>query len=819
MSDPSSIARWSSPQRPAREPGSRLVVPADLLATLYEILDATMLVLHGKLGNILMYDPSREVLELVAQRGFPQKFLDAMYTVSVKEGTAGARAFRSRSRVIIADVTQDAEYAPYRHLAALAGYRALQATPLISRNGEFLGALMTHLADAREFSEHELQVLDLYSRQAADAIVRWRVERDLAIVRKRLDTALAAGGMGLYVWDMVNDRVFGDANYRRMVDAHFDNQGFASRQDLNDLIHPDDNVERVKRLRRAIETGEPYEAEYRFRARHGEQWVISRGLVEYDYDGKPLAFAGVLIDITDRKHAEHEQQRIATDLARLSRIHDTVLSATDDFAFIFDRQGRFRYANRRLLDVWGKTLDQFVGKTCAEVGYQQWHHDLHTRDIDRVLHTRQAVRGEVAFTGANGVSAVHDYILTPVLDPDGEVEVIVGTSRDVTDRKRTEEALKEADRQKNAFLAQLAHELRNPLAPILNASRILRSGQSPRDTAWSSDIVDRQVHHLTRLIDDLLDISRISRNKLELRRERVELREIVQNAVEVSRPAIEHKRHEFIIEVPAEPMNLFADPARLTQALMNLLVNAAKYTDPGGRIELAAALEDKHVVLRVKDNGIGIEGAVLPRVFDMFFQADSSLERAQGGLGIGLSLVKSVVQLHGGTIEAISGGIGRGSEFIVRLPAHPAETAQPVPSSAAQGIGDAATARRVLVVDDNRDAADSLAIFLQTAGHVVHIAYDGESALQAADQLRPEVAIIDLGMPKMSGYEVCRRIRERDWGRQALLVAQTGWGQDEDKKRTREAGFDSHLVKPVDPMVIMRLIDKAVHPAPSGGSG
>jgi PAS domain S-box-containing protein len=807
MSHPSSLSERLSGERPPRGPASRLAVPADLLAALYEILDATMLVLRGQLGNILLYDASRESLELIAQRGFPREFLDAMLTVSVKEGTAGARAFRSRQRVIIADVNQDPEYAPYRHLAGIAGYRALQATPLISRSGEFLGALMTHLREAREFSQHELQVLDLYSRQAADAIVRSRVERDLALVRGRLDTALAAGRMGLYVWDMVSDRVYGDANYRRMVDAHFDQDGYASRQELNDLVLPDDNVKRIARVRRAIEAGEPYEAEYRFRSGDGIRWVLSRGVVEYDYDGKPVSFAGVLIDITDRKLAEQEQTRIAENLARLSRVHDTVLSATDDFAFIFDRQGRFQYANRRLLDVWGKTADQFVGKTCAEVGYQQWHHELHMRDIERVLHTRRPVRGEVAFTGANGASAVHDYILSPVLDPDGEVEVIVGTSRDVTERKRAEEALREADRQKNAFLAQLAHELRNPLAPILNATQIFRSGQTPRDTAWASGIIDRQVHHLTRLIDDLLDISRISRNRLELRRERTELREIVHNAVEVSRPAIEQKRHRLVVSMPQQPLWLHADPARLTQAVMNLLINAAKYTDPGGQIELAAALEDKHLVIRVRDNGIGLEGAVLPKVFDMFFQADSSLERSQGGLGIGLSLVKSIVQLHGGTVEAASAGVGLGSEFAIRLTPQSDPTAQPAASTRGQDTVSAAAARRVLVVDDNRDAADSLAIFLQTVGHIVHVSYDGESALKAADELEPDVAIIDLGMPRMNGYEVCRRIRKTGWGKRALLIAQTGWGQDEDKRQTREAGFDSHLVKPVDPMAIMRLIN------------
>jgi CheY-like chemotaxis protein/nitrogen-specific signal transduction histidine kinase len=664
--------RGDAPQEP--EPHPWVEVRAELRATLYEILDAAILVLQGTFGNIELYDPIRGVLKIVAQRGFREEFMQAMGTVPINTGLAGARAIRNRKRVIIPDVGEDPEYEPYRTLAANAGYRAVQATPMLSREGEVLGALVTHLPEARDFSVHELQVLDLYSRQAADAVVRTRVERDLATARSRLETALRVGEMGVYDWNMLTGRVYGDPNYRRIAAVPFDKDGFAQRKVLSDAIHPDDREERLKRVHRAIETGEPYEAEYRIVSGGEPRWVMSRGMVDYDETGKPTHFTGVLVDITARKQAE--------------------------------------------------------------------------------------------------------------------------------------DALLEADRQKNAFLAQLAHELRNPLAPIRNAARIFRLERaSPGDVEWASDMIDRQVQHLTRLIDDLLDVSRISRNKLELRRQRTELKDIVNGAVDSSKPVIEQSGHELIVHITPEPVFLFADSARLTQALINLLNNAAKYTDTGGRIELFAGCEDGQAVMRVTDNGIGIEPAALAKVFNMFFQVDSSLERAQGGLGIGLSLVKSVIELHGGSVEARSAGLGHGSQFMLRVPVeHRAEPAS-ARGAEADGRSEVAVARRVLIADDNRDAAESLALFLQVTGHIADTAFDGEQALEMAERMRPEIVFLDLGMPRMNGYEVCRRIRATDWGKQIIVIAQTGWGQEEDKRRTREAGFDAHFVKPLDPTAVMKLIE------------
>jgi PAS domain S-box-containing protein len=798
----------ASNSAPALGGSARMAVSPELIAALYEILDATVLLMDGDLGNIQLYDPERKTLEIVAQRGFPPEFVSAMGTLTIGDQTAGARSLRIGKRVVIRDVESDAAYAPYRKLAALAGFRAVQSTPLIGRGGEFLGALLTHLHEPRDFRPQELRVLDLYSRQAADAITRARMEHDLAVAHRRLESALSAGEIGIFDWDRGTDLVHGDANFQRLFSAiPFDHHGNARLADFTQVIHPDDRAERARRVKHTLDTGEPYEAEYRIVEGDRIRWVTSRGRIEKNASGETSHFMGVLLDITSRRRAEQQRQDVANDLERLSRVHETILATMDDFATVVDREGRFLYANPRLLAVWNKTLDQIIGKTRLELGYEQAHHDKHAAEIAQIIRTRQQIRGEVSYTGGSGISGIYDYIFTPVPGPDGEVESIIGISRNITDRKRAEEALQEADRQKNTFLAQLAHELRNPLAPIRNAARISRMKQSVEpDVLWASDVIDRQVDHLTRLIDDLLDVSRISRNKLELRRQRIALHDVVWGAVEISRPVIDQNRHELSVKMPAEPVYLLADLARLTQVVMNLLINAAKYTEAGGHIELSAGPEGPEVVVRVTDDGIGIDAATLPRLFDMFFQADPSLERSQGGLGIGLSLVKSVVELHGGTVTAQSAGKGKGSEFTVRVPALAAvPAAQPQKNAAGENSG-TATARRVLVVDDNRDAADSLAVFLEFGGHTVKTAYDGIEAVTAAESFRPDIVLLDIGMPNLNGYEACRRIRQAAWGKDMTVIAQTGWGQEDDKRRTREAGFDDHLVKPVDPMAVMKIV-------------
>jgi signal transduction histidine kinase len=374
--------------------------------------------------------------------------------------------------------------------------------------------------------------------------------------------------------------------------------------------------------------------------------------------------------------------------------------------------------------------------------------------------------------------------------------------------RRRAEQLAEMDRRKDEFLATLAHELRNPLAPLRSSLTILRmSGQSGPAAERIHEMMERQINHMVRLVDDLLEVSRITRGKIELRKERIELAAALRSAVETSRPLVEAACHQLAISVPPEPLLLEADPVRLSQVIANLLNNAAKYTEEGGRICLTARREGGEAVVSVRDTGLGIPAEMLPRVFDMFAQVDRTLKRSQGGLGIGLTLARTLVEMHGGRIEARSDGPGKGSEFIVRLPL----AAENSPSGEARGRAGgeqpaALSQRRVLVVDDNRDAADSLGMLLEFLGADAHVVYDGPSALQALHIYRPAVVFLDIGMPGMDGHEVARQMRQVSEFRDVMLVAMTGWGQEEDRRRSRAAGFDHHLVKPVGADALQALL-------------
>jgi signal transduction histidine kinase len=372
--------------------------------------------------------------------------------------------------------------------------------------------------------------------------------------------------------------------------------------------------------------------------------------------------------------------------------------------------------------------------------------------------------------------------------------------------------LQEADRRKDEFLAVLAHELRNPLAPIVNAGQILlREDAAEEERRAAREVIDRQVRQMARLVDDLMDVSRISHGRIELRKRTVDVAEVARRAIETSRPLIAARGHHLDVTLPSEPLLAEADPTRLEQVFSNLLNNAAKYTEPGGRIHLAAERVDGHAVIRVRDSGIGISPEQLSGLFEMFAQGDRSLERAQGGLGIGLGLARSLVEMHGGTVRADSAGPGRGSEFTVRLPllAAAPEAAGP-PATAASPASGLSGGLRVLVVDDNQDSADSMALLLQIRGYEVRTAYDGLEAVTAAAEFAPSMVLLDIGLPKMNGYEAARRIRQQPGGKDLKLVALTGWGQEEDKRRALAAGFDLHVTKPLEPALLEQLLASAV---------
>jgi two-component system CheB/CheR fusion protein len=478
-----------------------------------------------------------------------------------------------------------------------------------------------------------------------------------------------------------------------------------------------------------------------------------------------------------------------------------------------------------VVDYYNSRAAEFSGIEQAPDGTWRWQPVVHPDDLERTTAawqeaaaTRQPYHCEHRIRMADGSFRWHLSRAVPVAGEDGTLKWF-GTATDIHDLRSTQEALRqseeelrraaaelsEADRRKNEFLATLAHELRNPLSPIRNALQVLRlKGSEDPEILWGQDMIDRQVRHLTRLIDDLLDVSRITRNRLELRKERVALTEILYGAVESSRPLIHQYRHKLAVTLPPEPVELEADVVRLTQVFLNLLNNAIKYTPAGGRIWLTARRAGGEVVISVRDTGIGIPADQLAHLFEMFYQVDRSLERSTSGLGIGLTLVQRLVEMHGGRIEARSAGPGQGSEFIVHLPAaaEPPETAVPRPAAAPQEM----ITRRILVVDDNRDSAESLALLLELGGHEVQTASDGVEALEVAERFRPDVALLDLGMPRLNGYEAARRIRQQPWGRSMVLIAQTGWGQEDDRRRTREAGFDAHLTKPVDTAALLELL-------------
>jgi PAS domain S-box-containing protein len=483
------------------------------------------------------------------------------------------------------------------------------------------------------------------------------------------------------------------------------------------------------------------------------------------------------------------------------------------FAWMADEKGWIFWYNRRWYDYTGTTLEQMQGW-----GWKQALHPDHVaRVVQRIQHswdTGEVWEDTFPLRGKDGDYRWFLSRAIPIRDAQGRVLRWFGTHTDITDQRGAEEALKEADRRKNEFLATLAHELRNPLAPIRNSLHILRLAGSDSGAAERvHEMMERQVNHMIRLVDDLLEVSRISRGKIELRKEPVELAAVVRSAVETSKPLIDAARHQLAISLPAEPLVLEADPVRLAQVLANLLNNAAKYTDEGGQIWLTGRREGAQAVVSVRDNGAGIPRDMLQKVFDLFTQVDRTYNRSQGGLGIGLTLVRNLVDKHGGSVEARSAGPGQGSEFVVRLPL---AEGRPGPQGANQrgDLPAAVAPRRILVVDDNLDAADSLAMLLKFLGADVYTVNGGPAAIEALTTYRPSVVLLDIGMPGMDGYEVARRARQHPEGRDVTLIALTGWGQEEDRRRSAEAGIDHHLVKPVELGALEALLDSLPHHHP-----
>lgn len=491
----------------------------------------------------------------------------------------------------------------------------------------------------------------------------------------------------------------------------------------------------------------------------------------------------------------------AGDMAHQRSQYEAILSNTPDFAYVFDLHHRFTYANEGLLKMWGKTREEAIGKNCLELGYEPWHAAMHDREIDEIVVTKKPIRGEVPFTGTYG-RRNYDYLMVPVLGADGEVAAVAGITRDITERKQMEESLRESDRRKDEFIAMLAHELRNPVAPIRNAGELLlRLATDERQVALAG-VLKRQTEQLSRLLDDLLEVARVTQGRIELRRENVAIQACVQMAVEAVEPVIKEREQRLSVTRQGLSIFVYADKARLTQCIANLLTNATKFTPANGAIRVNSRIEHGHAIIEVSDTGVGIAADLLPQLFGLFVQGQRSLDRSEGGLGIGLSVCKRLIEMHGGHVTGSSEGVGHGSTFAIHLPLAKEEAATfrestPQTSNAK---------RRILVVDDNKDAADSLAALLEMDDHEVKAVYTAEAGLEEVDLRKPHLVLLDIGLPRISGYEVVQRIKAAH--PLMSVVALSGYGSTEDKQLAVAAGFDAHLVKPVDFDVLRELVNR-----------
>jgi PAS domain S-box-containing protein len=567
------------------------------------------------------------------------------------------------------------------------------------------------------------------------------------------------------------------------------------------LLHPDDADSYVDAYYEALRKRKPFRAEARVRRRDGEwRWVDTRGVPRFSEGGEFLGHVGSSPDVTEMKIA---QQALRESEAQFRTSFE--LAAVGQ-AQVNPATGRFERVNQKFCEIVGYSEEELLTMAPADITHpedRQPYVEIYPRllqgEIEEYVIEKRDVRKDQTVVWVSVAAKL-------IRDSDGRPLRTIGVLQDITERKRAEEELKEADRRKDEFIATLAHELRNPLAPIRNAVEMLGLCQSSDpDFEWSRNVIDQQVKHLACLVDDLIDVSRITRNRLVIKKERVSLADLINGALDAARLLIEQRGHLLTVALPTEPVYLNADPVRLTQIFMNLINNAAKYTREGGRIWVDAERKNGNVTVRVADNGIGISSDELSHLFDMFYQVDRSYDQAHGGLGIGLTLVKRLVEMHGGTVEAKSAGIGQGSEFLVSLP-------MLVSSSGVLTDKDVSEQnkkrRRILVVDDYPTAAESLARRLKRFGNEVETALDGFEGIKQAEKFRPDIVLLDIGMPKLNGYKAAQSIREQPWGKDMVLIAITGWGQEEDRQRTREAGFDAHLVKPLDYTKLGELFEK-----------
>ena len=642
---------------------------------------------------------------------------------------------------------------------------------------------------------------------------------------ERLRSALAAAELGDWDWDAATDITRLSARAAEIMGVA---QDVAHRRsDLRTLVDDRDRERTSEALAESRLHGGDYRMEYRFNRPDGTQvWIRARGRGHHDEHGRLTRMSGVLQDITAEKKVASDLQELAATYERQVRLFEQISASTLDFIYVFDTTGRFLYANRRLLEVWGVTYEQAVGKTLDQLGYPDWHVQMHMRELALVIETKKPIKGEVPFTGGSGISGTYEYIFSPVLDDAGNVEVIAGTTRDVTERNRNERAAREAraeaehaSRMKDEFLATLSHELRTPLNAILGWSQLLSADRtSNEELAEGLETIERNARSQKQIIEDLLDMSRIISGNMRLDVQRVDLSAVAQMAAGSLKPAADAKGVRIGLVMDPKPGPINGDPARMQQVLWNLLTNAVKFTPRGGRVQVVLQRVNSHLELSVTDTGEGISPEFLPHVFERFRQSDASTTRMHGGLGLGLAIVKQLVELHGGTIRAKSAGVGCGASFVISLPlpsmnmlpesiaipCAPAEPGSPVSADHhvdLKGI-------RVMVLDDEADARALTARLLESCEAIVRTVGSAEEAFTLLQSERPDVFVSDIAMPGEDGYSLIRRIRALpgEAGGNTPAIAMTAYARAEDRVKAVMAGFQHHVAKPVEPAELIAMV-------------
>ncbi len=799
-----------------------------------------------------------------------------------------------------------------------------------------------------------------FTKICRDLTAQKEMEELLSDTRVRREATLAAAEVGTYVWDLQADRLMADPNMARLF---FGDEGMteASGKDYQARLHKDDEAGVIAQIDATIRgENSSFDVEYRVVRPDGSvRWVISRGFVLRDAKGTPLQVPGVIIDITERKRHERRLAELTARLNEQANLYNTVLSSTDDFAYIFDLKGRFLYANRRLLEVWGKKLEDIIGKDCLEIGYPKWHADMHMRELQQVIDTKLPIKGEVPYTSPTGFFGIYEYIFTPVFGPDGDVSLVAGTTHEVTERRRAEQDLRtirerfalaveaadigtffcsmplekiywnekcqqhfwmqdapivsfevfyerlhpedldrtrsaieaavkdqlrydieyrtvspsgdvrwihsigqsfrgtdgetvrfdgatidvtaqkaieaerdsllqaeqaarlEAERSgrmKDEFLATLSHELRTPLSSILGWAHVLRTGKSTgADLEKGLETIERNARSQAQIIEDLLDMSRIISGKVRLEVELIDLRTVVESAIDTVRHAAEARGVTISTVFDTRQHSVSGDPSRLQQVFWNLLSNAVKFTPRDGQIDVTLKEVGSYIEITVSDTGAGIDPAFLVHVFSRFRQADGSTTRRHGGLGLGLAIVKQLVELHGGTVQARSEGENKGSKFIVTLPlasihrtsgsdeddepTHRATTLSSSPIVSLSGT-------KILIVEDEEDARDLLARVLEEYGATVIKQPSAQHAVELVLSERPDIIISDIGMPEEDGYSFIRRVRDLsdDVARSTPAIALTAYARSEDRVKAFLAGFQMHLAKPLETAELVTVV-------------